>query len=114
MVALDSGSTYMSVPKYAAAIIKEHEFPLEGQSLPCGAERLGNITLVISGIHFNLTPDDWQYRQSDKKKCTSSIMTLEVGYEMFMVGDRFMRRYYTVFDRDHDKVGLAESINIKK
>lgn len=27
-----------------------------------------------------------------------------------MVGDVFMRKYYTIFDKDHKKVGLAESI----
>jgi hypothetical protein len=28
---------------------------------------------------------------------------------MFLVGDVFMRKYYTIFDRDNNKVGLAKA-----
>ena len=29
---------------------------------------------------------------------------------MFMVGNHFMRKYYTVFDMDRDMIGLADAI----
>lgn len=28
---------------------------------------------------------------------------------MFLVGDNFMRKYYTIFDRGQDRVGLAKA-----
>jgi len=37
-------------------------------------------------------------------------MNLNLHENQFMVGDVFMRKYYTIFDKDHLRVGLAESI----
>lgn len=39
--------------------------------------------------------------------CASTIMTMDIAKDMFLVGDIFMRKYYTVFDRANDRVGLA-------
>ena len=33
---------------------------------------------------------------------------------MFLVGDIFMRKFYTIFDRDNNKVGLARAILLKE
>ena len=42
-----------------------------------------------------------------KQVCASTIMKMDIKKEMFLVGDVFMRKYYTIFDRDNDRVGLA-------
>jgi hypothetical protein len=37
-------------------------------------------------------------------------MAMDISKEMFLVGDIFMRKFYTIFDRDNDKVGIAQAI----
>jgi len=51
------------------------------------------------------------------KACSSTIMTMDISHKMFLVGDVFMRKYYTIFNRDTDQVGLAKAkgyVNTKK
>lgn len=47
-------------------------------------------------------------------KCNSTIMTMDIAKQMFLVGDVFMRRYYTIFDRESDRVGLATAVTNDK
>lgn len=46
----------------------------------------------------------------DSKVCASTIMKMDIKQSMFLVGDIFMRKYYTIFDRDNDRIGLAKSV----
>ena len=48
-------------------------------------------------------------------KCASKIKKLDnLKNHMFLVGDIFMRKYYTVFDRDNNRVGLATALSPKE
>ena len=45
------------------------------------------------------------------KSCYGSIMQMDLAKDMFLVGDIFMRKYYSIFDRENNRVGLATAIN---
>jgi hypothetical protein len=46
---------------------------------------------------------------SPKTVCASTIMKMDIKKEMFLVGDVFMRKFYTIFDRDNNRVGIAKA-----
>jgi hypothetical protein len=46
--------------------------------------------------------------------CASTVMAMDISKEMFLVGDVFMRKFYTIFDRENDRVGLAEAVTNDK
>jgi mRNA-degrading endonuclease toxin of MazEF toxin-antitoxin module len=41
-------------------------------------------------------------------------MAMDISKEMFLVGDVFMRKFYTIFDRENDKVGIATAVSNDK
>jgi hypothetical protein len=50
-------------------------------------------------------------KEEAKQVCASTLMTMDIKNSMFLVGDVFMRKFYTIFDRDNDRVGLATAVN---
>ena len=54
-------------------------------------------------------PHSHTQSKTGSMKCASTIMPMDIRKSMFLVGDVFMRKYYTIFDRENDRVGLAEA-----
>ena len=54
------------------------------------------------------------HQGAGQNHCASTIMTMDIAKDMFLVGDIFMRKFYTIFDRDNNRVGLATAITNDK
>ncbi|NXE56281.1 PEPA2 protein, partial [Casuarius casuarius] len=71
--------------------------------------RLPDIIFIINGIQFPLPPQAY-IRQLQSGSCMSSFEVFDLHVaddELWILGDIFLHRYYSVFDRANNMVGLA-------
>jgi len=77
-----------------------------------GIENLPNVTITISGDEYVLTPNDYVLKASlfGYTQCLSGFMAMELPWpNTVILGDVFLKTYYTLFDVTHNQVGFARA-----
>jgi len=75
-------------------------------------DNLPNITVTIGGEDYILTPNDYVLKAGmfGYVQCLSGFMAMDLPLnDTVILGDVFLKTYYTVFDMTHKQVGLARA-----
>ena len=80
-------------------------------------DTLPRITFSFDDIDYVLDPTDYvlQVSMFGYSQCVLGIMGAKFpkGFNYYILGDIFMRRYYTYFDKNQDRLGFIDSAKLK-
>ena len=75
-------------------------------------EKLPNVVVNISGKEYTLTPNEYVLKAGlfGVEQCLSGFMGMDLPFkDSVILGDVFLKTYYTVFDMTHKQVGIARA-----
>ncbi|KAI1821610.1 aspartic peptidase domain-containing protein [Xylaria intraflava] len=114
-VILDTGTSLIALPSDLAELLNKEigaKKSFNGQyTIDCSARsKLPDISFKLSGHDFAISPDDYILEISGS--CISTFMGMDfpapVG-PLAILGDAFLRRWYSIYDVGKSTVGLAKA-----
>mmetsp|Transcript_3850 Transcript_3850/g.5898 ORF Transcript_3850/g.5898 Transcript_3850/m.5898 type:complete len:389 (-) Transcript_3850:100-1266(-) len=110
---VDSGTSLIAGPKDEVSAIAEQigaiKLPILNEYvIPCEFS-LPTLEFTIGGKRYPLTGKEYVI-DAGKGVCLLALMGIDVpAGPMWILGDVFMRKYYSVFDMENERVGFARS-----
>merc|ERR1712185_72276 len=74
--------------------------------------KLPTISFTLGGKDFDLGPDFYVIRAKDdsgKEQCQLGIQSINAGVPIWILGDPFLRKYYTIWDAEQQRIGFASA-----
>lgn len=114
--AIDTGTSLIALPSGLAEILNAEIGAKKGWSgqyaIDCDTRAtLPDLTLNFNGYNFTITPYDYTLEVSGS--CISAFTPMDfpepVG-PLAIIGDAFLRKYYSIYDLENDAVGLAKAV----
>lgn len=113
-VILDTGTSLIALPSELAEMINAQIGAKKGYngqySIDCNKrDSLPDVTFTLSGHEFSIGPHDYILEVSGS--CISSFFGMDIpapAGPLAILGDAFLRRYYSIYDVGSNTVGLAK------
>mmetsp|Transcript_21400 Transcript_21400/g.66406 ORF Transcript_21400/g.66406 Transcript_21400/m.66406 type:complete len:129 (+) Transcript_21400:32-418(+) len=115
---LDTGTSVLAGPSKAIAAIAERagavpilgtgEYMIDCERVP----KLPNLQLTLSGATFTLSGHEYVVKTSafGQEACLFGFLGIDVPPPrgpLWILGDVFLRKYFTVFDVEKNRMGFA-------
>jgi hypothetical protein len=104
-VAVDTGTSLLAGP---SDVVEKLVDTLSVNSDCSNLQSLPDLKFNVNGHIMSLAPED--YVAQSGNTCTLGLMSLDIPPPrgpLFIFGDPFLRKYYTVYDRKNMRVGFA-------
>jgi len=104
-VAVDTGTSLLAGPTDVVSSLVEK---LQVADDCSNLASLPDLGFIVGDHILNLKPEDYVAETSDR--CSLGLMSLDIPPPkgpLFIFGDPFLRKYYTVYDRANMRVGFA-------
>lgn len=109
--AIDTGTSLIALPSAISDMINQKIGATKGfrgiYTVDCAAiSTMPPVVFEFGGHKFPLQAEDYILQTSGG--CISPFMGLDLpGLKLWIVGDAFLRRYYTIYDMGKNRVGFA-------
>lgn len=112
---LDTGTSLIAMPTDYAELLNKQIGAKKGfngqYTVECSKrDSLPDLTFTLSGYNFTITAYD--YILEVQGSCISSFQGIDLGGNigpLFILGDSFLRRWYSVYNLGDNTVGLAKA-----
>jgi saccharopepsin len=110
---LDTGTSLIALPSDLAELLNKEMGAKKGYNgqytVECEKrDSLPDMSFTLSGQEFTITPYD--YILEVQGSCISSFFGMDFpGDPLIILGDAFLRKWYSVYDLGKGRVGLAKS-----
>jgi len=79
-------------------------------------ETLPDLTWTIDNIDYTMKSTEYiiKLESGGQTSCTMGVMAMDFGsdFKYFILGDSFMRRYYSYFDKKNNRVGFVDTTKL--
>jgi len=111
LTSIDTGHSLISGPPDFVNGFKDRVTPQDGS---CGStEGMPDMVFDFAGNHLTMKPSDYLVKMAGK--CVPGIRERPPrnGHD-YVFGEHFLRSFYTIFDREKDRVGFSQSSEISE
>ena len=122
---IDTGTSFIGVPAAFYSSFAHRVLSSRTDCTPHGttqiitcssasAHSLPTLAFTLSGTHtYTLAPDDYLTDHTIGVMPLHTVVSGGQSVELFILGDTFLRTFYTTFDMEHGAIGIANGKNVR-